>query len=101
MASLLVSAVWSWTEEGFPECTPSPECYPNRRAQHHNSQLNALFNKWCSDKGTYWLSKHNYGAAYDLVLRPTRKRIRHLLELGVGADIIEFFNAVVNIVVVV
>ena len=38
----------------------------------HGSPLNALFNKWCSDKGTYWLSKHNYGAAYDSVLRPRR-----------------------------
>ena len=32
----------------------------------------ALFNKWCSDKGTYWLSKHNYGAAYEPLLAPRR-----------------------------
>ena len=46
----------------------------------------ALFNKWCSDKGTYWLSKHNYGAAYEPLLAPRRWSTRHVLELGVGDE---------------
>ena len=119
--ALVAAAPLAFTADNFPECTPAPACYPNRRAPHHGSLLNgacvphprplphatatapsqwrarrsarrsalthsrprphatetarcstvraprsaALFNKWCSDKGTYWLSKHNYGAAYD------------------------------------
>jgi len=70
-----------------------PACFPNRRAPHHNSRLNSLFNKWCSDKGTYWLSKHNYGAAYDTVLHPIRRRVRNLLELGVGDETAGSLNA--------
>ena len=46
----------------------------------------ALFNKWCSDKGTYWLSKHNYGAAYEPLLAPRRWSTRNVLELGVGDE---------------
>ena len=46
----------------------------------------ALFNKWCSDKGTYWLSKHNYGAAYEPLFAPRRQTTRNLLELGVGDE---------------
>ena len=85
----------AWTADGYPDCTATqgPSCTPNRRAQHHNSLLNSLFNKYCSDKGTYWLSKHNYGAAYDTVLRPPR-RTRHLsLELGVGDETAASLNA--------
>ena len=85
----------AWTADGYPDCTATqgPSCTPNRRAQHHNSLLNSLFNKYCSDKGTYWLSKHNYGAAYDTVLRPTRRRTRHLVELGVGDETAASLNA--------
>ncbi|KAL3920086.1 MAG: hypothetical protein SGPRY_005385, partial [Prymnesium sp.] len=85
----------AWTKEGFPDCdlTEGPSCFPNRRAAHHNSLLNALFNKWCSDKGTYWLSKHNYGAAYDVVLRPRRERVANMLELGVGDETAGSLNA--------
>ena len=83
----------SWTKDNFPECTPSPSCYPNRRAPDHGSPLNALFNKWCSDKGTYWLSKHNYGAAYDSVLGPRRAHTLQMLELGVGDETAGSLNA--------
>ena len=85
----------AWTADGFPDCSTvhGPSCFPNRRAPHHNSLLNSLFNKWCSDKGTYWLSKHNYGAAYDTVLRPIRFRTRNLLELGVGDETAGSLNA--------
>ena len=121
-AALVAAAPLAFTADNFPECTPAPACYPNRRAPHHGSLLNgacvphprplphatatvavahatassqwrarrsarrsalthsrprphatetarcstvraprsaALFNKWCSDKGTHWLSKHN------------------------------------------
>ena len=85
----------AYTADGFPDCGVKlgPSCYPNRRAPDHNSLLNSLFNKWCSDKGTYWLSKHNYGAAYDTVLQPIRHRVRHLLELGVGDETAGSLNA--------
>ena len=62
-------------------------------APHHGSLLNSLFNKYCSDKGTYWLSKHNYGAAYDTVLHPVRSRTRNLVELGVGDETAASLNA--------
>ena len=83
----------SWTKDNFPDCTPAPSCYPNRRAPDHGSPLNALFNKWCSDKGTYWLSKHNYGAAYDSVLGPRRAHTLQMLELGVGDETAGSLNA--------
>ena len=93
LASLPI--VLLWTEEGFPDCfkTQGAACLPNRKAQHHNSMLNTLFNKYCSDKGTYWLSKHNYGAAYDTVLRPIRWRVQNILELGVGDETAASLNA--------
>ena len=81
---LLAARAAGWTDDGFPECSPAPGCYPNRRANAHGSALNALFNKYCSDKGTYWLSKHNYGVAYDMAFGPMRRSVRHLIELGVG-----------------
>jgi len=91
----LLAVTRAWTADGYPDCSThaGPACFPNRRAPHHHSLLNHLFNKWCSDKGTYWLSKHNYGAAYDTVLRPTRRRTRHLLELGVGDETAGSLNA--------
>ena len=93
--SLLLTRAAAWTADGYPDCsaTQGPACFPNRRAPNHHSLLNSLFNKWCSDKGTYWLSKHNYGAAYDTVLRPIRRRARHLLELGVGDETAGSLNA--------
>ena len=97
--SLLVLAVLptvlGWNKDGYPDCmdTIGTSCFGNRKAPHHNSLLNSLFNKWCSDKGTYWLSKHNYGAAYDTVLRSRRHRIEHMLELGVGDETAGSLNA--------
>jgi hypothetical protein len=84
-----------WTADGFPDCYDKvgASCLPNRRAQHHNSLLNFLFNKYCSDKGTYWLSKHNYGVTYDTVLRSVRWRVRNLVELGVGDETAASLNA--------
>jgi len=97
LAGLLASlpSTTPWTTEGYPDCsaTQGPSCFPNRRAPHHNSLLNSLFNKYCSDKGTYWLSKHSYGTAYDTVLRPIRMRARNLLELGVGDETAASVNA--------
>ena len=95
LALLSAPAARAWTAEGYPDCSlhAGPSCFPNRRAPNHHSLLNSLLNKWCSDKGTYWLSKHNYGAVYDTVLRPTRRRTRHLLELGVGDETAGSLNA--------
>ncbi len=94
-ALLLVGALRcaAWTADGYPECTPAPACYPNRRAPDRGSRLNALFNKWCSDKGTYWLSKHGYGSAYDVTLGPYRRQARHVLEIGVGDETAGSLNA--------
>ena len=95
LLAALVAPGASWNKDGYPDCVDSqgPDCTPNRRANYHHSLLDHLFNKWCSDKGTYWLSKHNYGAAYDTVLRPTRKRTRNLVELGVGDETAGSLNA--------
>ena len=41
MAVALVAAPpLAFTADNFPECTPAPACYPNRRAPHHGSLLN-------------------------------------------------------------
>ena len=95
LLSLLAQPAAAWTKDGYPDCydKSGTQCLPNRRANHHNSLLDHYFNKWCSDKGTYWLSKHNYGAAYDTVLRPTRKRTRNLIEVGVGDETAGSTNA--------
>ena len=91
----LLDRACGWNAEGYPDCADKqgPSCFPNRRAGHHHSLLDSLFNKYCSDKGTYWLSKHNYGAAYDTVLRPTRRRTRNLVEIGVGDETAGSLNA--------
>eukprot|EP00967_Tisochrysis_lutea_P140619 scaffold257198_cov28-Tisochrysis_lutea.AAC.2 len=83
--SLAIPVQAAWTADHFPQCTPAPDCYPNRRANHRNSELNRLFNKYCSDKGTYWLSKHGYGSAYDVAFSPLREA-RNVVELGVGDE---------------
>ena len=95
LAWLAPRSALGWTKDGYPDCGErhGPACYPNRRANDHRSLLNSLFNKWCSDKGTYWLSKHNYGVAYDTVLRPIRRRVRHLIEIGVGDETAGSLNA--------
>lgn len=95
MQLALLALAASYTEQGFPDCSikQGTACFPNRREGFHNSLLNSLFNKYCSDKGTYWLSKHNYGAAYDTVLQPIRHGVRHLLELGVGDETAASLNA--------
>ena len=39
-AALVAAAPLAFTADNFPECTPAPACYPNRRAPHHGSLLN-------------------------------------------------------------
>ena len=39
-ALLAITAPLSFTADNFPDCTPAPACYPNRRAPHHGSLLN-------------------------------------------------------------
>ena len=38
--ALVAAAPLAFTADNFPECTPAPACYPNRRAPHHGSLLN-------------------------------------------------------------
>ncbi len=56
----------------------SPNCPNNALAQ--------LFDKYCSDKGTFWQSKHHYGSAYHSLFEQWRNRPIKLLEIGIGED---------------
>ena len=93
--SLLLTRAAAWTADGYPDCsaTQGPACFPNRRAPNHHSLLNSLFNKWCSDKGRVLALKAQLALRHDTVLRPIRRRARHLLELGVGDETAGSLNA--------
>lgn len=45
-----------------------------------------LFDRFCSDKGTFWQSKHHYANAYHAILGPIRERVRTVVEIGIGED---------------
>ena len=48
--------------------------------------LSELFDRFCSDKGTFWQSKHHYANAYHAILGPIRERVKTLVEIGIGED---------------
>lgn len=50
------------------------------------NELAALFDRFCSDKGTFWQSRHHYANAYHSVLGPMRDRLRSFVEIGIGED---------------
>ena len=54
------------------------KCATNILAQHYDN--------YCSDKGTFWQSRHHYANAYNAFLHPIRGKIRHVLEIGIGED---------------
>ena len=51
-----------------------------------NNELSALFDKYCSDKGTFWQSKHHYGSAYHSLFASLRNSVGAVLEIGIGED---------------
>lgn len=50
------------------------------------NELSRLFDKFCSDKGTFWQSRHHYANAYHAILHSRRQQVRTLLEIGIGED---------------
>jgi len=55
-----------------------PSCAVNELAQ--------LYDQYCSDKGTFWQSKHHYGSAYHSILGSIRGAVESILEIGIGED---------------
>ena len=51
-----------------------------------NNELSDLFDKYCSDKGTFWQSKHHYGSAYHSLFASLRNAVGAVLEIGIGED---------------
>lgn len=50
------------------------------------NELADLFDRFCSDKGTFWQSRHHYASAYHAILAPCRTQIKHVVEIGIGED---------------
>ena len=76
LAALLSPLGAPLTLEGQGACPPS--CANNEMVQ--------LLDKYCSDKGTFWQSKHHYGSAYHSVWGSIRNSVRSILEVGIGED---------------
>jgi SAM-dependent methyltransferase len=51
-----------------------------------NNELLALLDQYCSDKGTFWQSKHHYGTAYHALFGSIRQAVSSILEIGIGED---------------
>ena len=64
------------TQPGEKACPPS--CA--------NNELLALLDQYCSDKGTFWQSKHHYGTAYHSLFGSIRNVVTSILEIGIGED---------------
>ena len=62
---------------------PSKNACPPSCAQN---ELVELFDRYCSDKGTFWQSKHHYGSAYHSLFGSLRESVRSILEVGIGED---------------
>ena len=48
--------------------------------------MSELLDKYCSDKGTFWQSKHHYPSAYHSIFGSLRGSITSILEVGIGED---------------
>lgn len=48
--------------------------------------LTAQLDRFCSDKGSHFLSRHHYSTAYHALLGPRRDSIRNFVEIGIGED---------------
>jgi hypothetical protein len=66
----------------LPAHPPAGVCPPSCP----NNELQWLFDRYCSDKGTFWQSKHHYGSAYHALFASVRGSVRALLEIGIGED---------------
>ena len=51
-----------------------------------NNELLQLLDQFCSDKGTFWQSKHHYGTAYHSIFGSIRESVTSILEVGIGED---------------
>ena len=51
-----------------------------------NNELVRSFDQYCSDKGTFWQSKHHYGSAYHSIFGSLKQTVRSILEIGIGED---------------
>lgn len=50
------------------------------------NELLDLLDQYCSDKGTFWQSKHHYGTAYHALFGSLRDSVTSILEIGIGED---------------
>jgi len=50
------------------------------------NELLELLDNYCSDKGTFWQSKHHYGTAYHALFGSLRETVTSILEIGIGED---------------
>ena len=50
------------------------------------NDLLVLLDTYCSDKGTFWQSKHHYGTAYHSIFGSIRESVTSILEVGIGED---------------
>lgn len=55
-------------------------------AKNPTNPLAALFDRFCSDKGTFWQSRHHYANAYHSLFQHVRPHVRNLVEIGIGED---------------
>ena len=66
----------------LPAHPPASACPPSCP----NNELAWLFDRYCSDKGTFWQSKHHYGSAYHSIFASVRHSVGAVLEIGIGED---------------
>ena len=70
--------------------TPTPPCdeeaVRSGKISCPRNDLAALFDTYCSDKGTKWQSRHHYSSAYDSLFRNQRDEVKSFLEIGIGED---------------
>eukprot|EP00966_Prymnesium_polylepis_P288187 6656291-Prymnesium_polylepis.1 len=68
---------------GHPPTRPTERACPPSCA---TNDLLSLLDTYCSDKGTFWQSKHHYGTAYHSIFGSIRESVTTLLEVGIGED---------------
>ena len=70
----------------IPTPTCDEEAVRSGKISCPRNDLAALFDRYCSDKGTKWQSRHHYSSAYDSLFRNQRDEVRSFLEIGIGED---------------
>ena len=83
-ALLAIAAPLSFTADNFPDCTPAPACYPNRRAPHHGSLLNGACVRTHARSrahATLTLTRACLGAHQHSTLQQVVQRQGHVLAL--------------------